>query len=86
MFVNQPYFPYIGMIAQNTNTTVNDVDLLAVYVKNMDETKYSNKGILEDERLRYLLKKHEGGLNLVEGSEEGTSAGVHAHDLLAIKI
>jgi len=46
------------MVAGNTDLTVNDIDIAAVYIKNLDETKYQDKQALEELRLKYLIKKH----------------------------
>jgi|LauGreDrversion4_2_1035121.scaffolds.fasta_scaffold363628_2 hypothetical protein len=40
VFVNEPYLPYFGMVAANTKEIVNDIDIVAVYVKNLDSGKY----------------------------------------------
>jgi hypothetical protein len=40
VFVNQPYYPYFGVVAANTDEITNDIDIQGIYVKNMDETKY----------------------------------------------
>ena len=68
--MNQPYFPYFGLVVSNTDTKVNDIDIQAIYVKNMDEKRYIDKAALEEERLHYLLKKHERGIVLEEESQE----------------
>ena len=49
-------------MATNTDRVVNDIDIVAIYVKNLDETKYTDINELEDLRLRYLLTKHQGGV------------------------
>ena len=61
VFVNQAYFPYFGLMARNTNETVNDIDISAIYVKNLDESRYQDKQALLEERVQYLIRKHEGG-------------------------
>lgn len=40
VFVNQPYYPYFGIVAGNTDRIVNDIDIQAIYLKNLDESKY----------------------------------------------
>ncbi len=40
VFVNEPYFPNFGVVAANTDTILNDVDIAAIYVKNMDDKVY----------------------------------------------
>lgn len=76
VFVNEPYFPYFGVVAANTKEVINDIDLLAVYTKNLDSTRYQDMQALEDLKTRYLLQR--GGKE-----EEGE---IHAHDLLALKL
>ncbi len=51
----------------NTDKIVNDIDIVGVYVKNLDDTRYTDQNELEDERLKYLLKKHQGGVPTTEG-------------------
>ena len=58
VFQGQPFYPWLGIVATNTDTIVNDIDIVAIYVKNLDETKYTDITELEDLRLRYLLTKH----------------------------
>ena len=82
VFQGQPYYPYIGLVATNTDKIVNDIDISAIYVKNLDDTKYTDENDLEEERLKYLLKKHQGGVPTGEKEDEQ----VHAHDLLAVKL
>lgn len=84
VFVNQAYFPFFGIVASNTDTRINDIDISAVYVKNMDDKRYTDKAALEEERLHYLLKKHEGGVVLEEESQNMGKPS--AHDLLAVKL
>ena len=37
VFVNAPFYPYFGLVAKNTNKTVNDIDFVGSYVKNLDQ-------------------------------------------------
>jgi hypothetical protein len=67
----QPFLPWLGIMATNTDKVVNDIDIAAIYVKNLDETKYTDITELEDLRLRYLLTKHQGGVPT--GEEEDPS-------------
>jgi hypothetical protein len=62
VFQGQPFYPWLGIVATNTDKVVNDIDIVAIYVKNLDETKYTDITELEDLRLRYLLTKHQGGV------------------------
>ena len=62
VFQGQPFYPWLGIVATNTDKVVNDIDIVAIYVKNLDETKYTDITELEDLRLRYLLTKHQGGI------------------------
>ena len=62
VFQGQPFYPWLGIVATNTDKIVNDIDIVAIYVKNLDETKYTDITELEDLRLRYLLTKHQGGV------------------------
>jgi len=62
VFQGQPFYPWMGIVATNTDKVVNDIDIVAIYVKNLDETKYTDITELEDLRLRYLLTKHQGGV------------------------
>jgi hypothetical protein len=73
-------FPYFGIVATNSDKIVNDIDIAAIYVKNLDDTRYTNENELEDLRLKYLLLKHQGGIPTEDGEQ------VHAHDLLATKL
>ena len=73
-------------MARNTETIVNDIDISAIYVKNLDDTKYTDKKALEEERLRYLFKKHQGGINYGQEDTDMTQVEVHAHDLLAANL
>lgn len=59
--VFNPFHPYFGVIAGNNNSTItNDIDIEAIYVKNLDENSiYQDKSKLEELRLKYLLKKHQ---------------------------
>jgi hypothetical protein len=43
VFVNEPYYPYFGIVATNNEEVVNEIDIAAIYVKNLDETKYKDK-------------------------------------------
>ena len=83
VFVNEPYYPYFGLVAANTDKIVNDIDISAIYVKNLDEREYQNKQELEALKLNYLIKKHQGGMAL---EEEGEQQELHAHDLLAARL
>jgi hypothetical protein len=38
VFQGQPYFPWLGVVATNSDKIVNDIDIGAIYVKNLDET------------------------------------------------
>jgi hypothetical protein len=69
------FWPYVGVVATNQNA-MNDIDILAMYVKNSDPNNYQDKNLIEEERLKFLLKKQQGGID-----PDGT---VHAHDLLSI--
>ena len=62
VFQGQPFYPWLGIVATNTDKVVNDIDIVAIYVKNLDDTKYTDITELEDLRLRYLLTKHQGGV------------------------
>jgi hypothetical protein len=62
VFQGQPFYPWLGIVATNTDKIVNDIDIVAIYVKNLDDTKYTDITELEDLRLRYLLTKHQGGI------------------------
>jgi hypothetical protein len=87
VFVNQGYAPYFGVVAGNTDKIVNDIDLLAIYVKNLDEKRYTDKSKLEQDKLRYLLKKHRGSSSSYDESrEEEEEEDLHPHDLLAMKL
>lgn len=57
MFVNQPFYPYFGVVAGNTDSIVNDIDIAAIYVKNLDESKYKDKEAINNLRLKYLHQK-----------------------------
>lgn len=54
-FVNTQFQPFFALVAQNTEHRVNDIDILAIYVKNLDDTKYTDKASLEQEKLKLLL-------------------------------
>jgi hypothetical protein len=62
VFQGQPFYPWLGIVATNTDKIVNDIDIVAIYVKNLDDTKYTDITELDDLRLRYLLTKHQGGI------------------------
>ena len=85
VFQGQPYFPWVGVVASNSNKVINDIDIAAIYVKNLDETKYTDENELEEQRLRYLLKKHQGGVPAGD-HDDSQEMHVHAHDLLAVKL
>jgi hypothetical protein len=75
VFVNEPYLPYFGVVAANTNDVINDIDLLAVYTKNLDSATYQDTQALEDLKTKYILQK--GGRDQED---------IHAHDLLALRL
>lgn len=85
VFVNQAFFPFFGVVSANTDTIVNDIDIAAIYVKNLDENRYTDKSALEDLRLHYLLKKHMSGIK-TNDSDINSLSEVHAHDLLAVNL
>lgn len=83
VFTKNPFHPFFGVIAGNNNRGItNDIDIEAIYVKNLDENSFKDKSKLEELRLKYLLRKHQAGF-----SEDTTEVpeNIHAHDLLAIK-
>ena len=68
--------PYLAIMAFNREF-VNDIDLLAIYVKNRDPREYSNKQDNENERLTFLVKKNNKGID---------EKNMHPHDLLSASI
>lgn len=80
VFINDPFFPYFGIVAANAGPIVNDIDISAIYVKNLDDRRYQDKTALEQTRLRYILKKHQAGASTDD------EAPATAHDLLAAKL
>jgi hypothetical protein len=65
------------VVSMNTNGMKNDIDINAIYVKNMDPTQYTDDKQIELDRLHILVKKHEKSLVQADGT-------VNAHDLLSI--
>lgn len=49
--------PFIGVVATNKFNSLNDIDIVAMYVKNRDPNAYSDTAYLEEERLKLLMKK-----------------------------
>lgn len=49
-----PFRPHFGLVASNVNA-INDVDILGIYLKNMDFGAYQDKAALEEEKMKLLL-------------------------------
>lgn len=79
------YDPYFAMVASNTQEVRNEIDIVAVYVKNLDDKRYTDLNALEEERLRFILKKHQGGVPTGD-IDDTMSLQLHAHDLIALRL
>ncbi len=51
------FAPFVGILSANTDKMLNDIDIAAVYVKNLEPSHYTDSGELEQERLTFLMKK-----------------------------
>ena len=54
-----PFKPHFGLTASNFLGQVNDIDILGVYFKNMDNRVYQDAAELENLRLNLMLQKHQ---------------------------
>ncbi len=73
------------MLASNSQEIKSEIDILAVYIKNLDDTRYTDLNALEEERLRFILKKHQGGVPTGD-IDDTMSTQLHAHDLIALRL
>lgn len=74
--VEPPFAPFLTIVASNKKN-LNDIDIDAIFVKNMDPRVYTDPKVLEEERLQFLVQRH---------SQIADDGNVHAHDLISMRI
>lgn len=78
---DEPFRPHFGLVASNKYIGWNDIDILGVYIKNMDPRVYQDAQALEEKRLQLLLEKHRKSDGSPSDEREAS-----AHDLLSAKL